>query len=758
MLPATITFLSAFLLFMLQLLMGKVLLPWFGGTPAVWTTCMLFFQVLLLFGYAYAHGLTRLPGQIQGRIHSCLILAGVILLALAWWRWGSPVIPSAEWKPVGSDSPQLKILTLLLVSIGLPFFLLSTTSPLIQHWQGLQSAGGKTWRLYAISNTGSLLGLLCFPFLVERFLEVPVQAIVWAIGFGIFALGATVLALRVRTQAPQAAAEIPAQDDPKPSVLTLLAWLVLPMTTSAMLLAVTNELCQEIAAVPFLWMWPLALYLLSFIICFDRPAWYHRRFFLAAGAAATVVVLITASLGIRLMIPIHIASFGGFLFLFCMIGHGELFRLRPATSRLTLFYLMLALGGALGGIFVSLVAPVVFDNFWEFNIMATAAWVLLGILLLREKESIFYRGDWWQMLMFTWLLAYLGVRIGTEIALPAAHPLAKHLPLHALAGLILAWLVCFPLRRTRFARSKYWPRTVVVAVIFIAESFMLYRIRSDQSGALAAERNFYGTLRVMQLPEVPGKQPALTQLTHGNINHGFQYHDDKLSRVPVSYYGDTSGVDTAVRRHPRRLANPPQPLRIGVLGLGAGTMAAYGETGDVVRFYEINPAVIRYSTTEKPVFKYLAQSPAKCEIAEGDARLLLERELADGHPGQFDVLVMDAFSSDSVPVHLLTREAFALYKKHLRDQDSVIAVNISNRFLDFRDLVSSQSERLDLFPVHFQVRQMAVTHSPSSWMILSRSLPFLKDPVVHEHGYPWIPKRKIIWTDSFSNLYQILRW
>lgn len=757
MLPATVTFLSAFLLFMLQLLMGKVLLPWFGGTPAVWTTCMLFFQVLLLCGYAYAHGLTRLPGRAQGRIHFCLILAGVSLLGVAWWRWGSPVIPSAEWKPTGNDAPQLRILTLLLVSIGLPFFLLSTTSPLIQHWQGMGGGGGKPWRLYAVSNTGSLLGLLCFPFLVERFLEVPVQAVVWALGFGVFALGSAALALRVRTQGPPAAAET-AQDDPKPSALTLLAWLVLPLTTSAMLLAVTNELCQEIAAVPFLWMVPLALYLLSFIICFDRPGWYHRRFFLAAGAVATVVVLITASLGIRLMIPVHVASFGGFLFLFCMIGHGELFRLRPAASRLTLFYLMLALGGALGGVFVSLVAPVIFENFWEFNIMATAAWVLLGILLLREKESMFHRGDWWQMLIFAWLLAYLGVRLGAEITLPAAHPLAGNLPLHALAGLVLAWLVCFPLRRTRFARSKYWPRAVVVAVIFIAESFMLFRIRSDQAGVLAAERNFYGTLRVTEMPAVPGKSPAFTQLTHGNINHGFQFQDDKLSRLPVSYYGDTSGIDTAIRRHPRRLADPPQPLRIGVLGLGAGTMAAFGETGDIVRFYEINPAVIRYSTAEKPIFKYLAQSPATCEIAEGDARLLLERELAEGRPGQFDVLVMDAFSSDSVPVHLLTREAFALYRKHLRDQDSVIAVNISNRFLDFRDLVSSQAELLDLFPVYFQTRDQSLTHSPSSWMILSGSLPFLKDPVLHERGYPWIRKRKVVWTDSFSNLYQILRW
>jgi hypothetical protein len=758
MLPAIVTFLSAFLLFMLQLLMGKVLLPWFGGTPAVWTTCMLFFQVLLLFGYAYSHGLTRLAGRLQGRIHLCLILASVVLLGVAWWRWGSPIIPSAEWKPVGNDAPQLKILTLLLVSIGLPFFLLSTTSPLIQHWQGLQNEGGKTWRLYAVSNTGSLLGLLCFPFLVERFLETSLQAIVWAMGFGVFALGAAVLALRVKTQAPTAANAVAEEDQARPSAVVLLAWLVLPMTTSAMLLAVTNELCQEVAAVPFLWMLPLALYLLSFIICFDRPAWYHRRFFLAAGAAATVTVLITASLGIELRIPVHAVSFGGFLFLFCMIGHGELYRLRPATSRLTLFYLMLALGGALGGIFVSLIAPLIFDNFWEFNIMATVAWVLIGILLLREKESIFYRGDWWQLWMFTWLLTYMIVRISIQIWLPQNEALIRNLPLHAALGLILAWLVCFPIRKTRFARSGYWPRVAVVAVIFVAECFMLMRIRSDQSGAIVSERNFYGTLRVVVTPPIPENRPASIQLTHGNINHGYQYVDKNWSRVPVSYYGDTSGIDVAIRRHPRRLADPAHALRIGVLGLGVGTMAAFAEKGDLTRFYEINPAVIRYSTDQKPIFRYLADSKGSTEIVEGDARLSLERELAAGQPGKFDVLVMDAFSSDSVPVHLLTREAFALYQQHLRDEDSVIAVNISNRFLDFRDLVSSQAGEIGLSPLLIHVRDSTVSHGPSSWMILSRSQSFLKDPGLLERGTQWIPQREVIWTDSFSNLFQILRW
>jgi hypothetical protein len=754
MLPATVTFLSAFLLFMVQLLMGKLLLPWFGGTPAVWTTCMLFFQVLLLAGYAYAHGLTRLPPRMQGKIHASLLVLSLALLGWAWWRWGSPLIPADSWKPVASDAPQARILKLLLMSIGLPFFLLSTTSPLIQYWQGLAGSGGKIWRLYAVSNIGSLLGLLSYPFLIERHLEISTQAMGWAAAFAAFALGAVLLALRGSGR--EIHREVAAMD-PRPSFLALAVWLVLPMTTSAMLLAVTNELCQEVASVPFLWMLPLSLYLLSFIICFDRPGWYHRRFFLAAGAVASVVVLITASLGISLTIPVHAVSFGGFLFLFCMIGHGELVRLRPATSWLTLFYLMVALGGALGGVFVSLVAPLIFENFWEFNVMITAAWGLLGVLLLREKNSLFHRGDWWHLLIFGWFLAYLAFRLGSEILLGHEHPFTRNLPLHAGLGLAAAWLICFPLRATGFARSKYWPRVTVVTVIFIAECFMFLRIRGDHAGALAIERNFYGALRVVALPPTP-ERPALIQLNHGNINHGYQYLDETLSRVPVSYYGDTSGVETAIRRHPRRLANPPQPLQIGVLGLGTGTMAAFGESGDSLRFYEINPAVIRYSMAEKPFFTYLKDSKAATEIVEGDARLSLERELALGQPGKFDVLVMDAFSSDSVPVHLLTREAFSLYESHLRDADSIIAINISNRFLDLHDLVGSQAKALDMMPVHFQLNDHSTTHSPSSWVLLSRSMSFLQDPVVRKLGFPGVPRSEVMWTDSFSNLFQVLRW
>ncbi len=758
MLPAAITFLSAFLLFMVQLLTGKLLLPWFGGSPAVWTTCMLFFQILLLGGYAYAHGLTRLPIRLQGKLHALLLIASVALLGVAWWHWGSPLIPSDDWKPNDIAAPQFRIITLLLVSIGLPFFLLSTTSPLIQHWQGLAGSGGKTWRLYAVSNTGSLLGLLCYPFLIERFFTLPVQAIAWTSAFALFALGAAVSGLRPRSASIPVAESSAIAADPKTSRFTRLIWIVLPMCTSAMLLSVTNELCQEIASIPFLWMLPLSLYLLSFIICFDRPAWYHRRFFIAAAAVASIVSLVTSSLGIDLKIPFHVASLSTFLFLFCMVGHGELVRLRPATSRLTLFYLMVAIGGAIGGIFVSVVAPQIFKNFWEFNVMTTAAWALLGILLLREKDSMFHRGDWWQFLLFVWLILYLAIRFGSEMILSHDHLFTRNLLFHALIAGAAAWILCFPIRKTRWACAKYWPRITVVGVIFFAECFMLLQIRTDQANALHSERNFYGTLRIAAIPPPHKSLPPVLQLNHGHINHGYQYLDKKLSQLPVSYYGDTSGVDVAISRHPRRLANPPLSLNIGILGLGTGTMAAHGKSGDRVRFYEINPAVIRFSKSDHPYFTYLRDSPATTQIIEGDARLSLERELAGGNPGKFDVLVMDAFSSDSIPVHLLTREAFALYEKHLRDADSIIAVHISNRFLDLRDLISSQAKIIDFFPLSFDLRTASPTHSPSSWVLLTRSSAFFKDPVVHQYGFPCLPRNEVVWTDSHSNLYQLLRW
>jgi hypothetical protein len=759
------TFLSAFLLFMVQPLMGKLILPWFGGTPAVWTACMLFYQVTLLGGYAYAHLLTaRLRPRQQARLHVSLLALALALMTVALVRWGSPLLPDHDWKPADVVVPVPHILTLLLVSIGLPYLLLSATSPLLQRWFLLLGHGEKTYRLYAVSNAGSLLGLVSYPVLTERFLALPMQAVVWSIAFAVFTAGCLVIVLQLHRR-PTVRPSPPAADTRgaavRPAFLTVLMWLLLTMSTSALLLAVTNELCQEVAAVPFLWILPLALYLLTFIICFDRPQCYRRRGFVAITVVLTLLVLVTSSLGIALKIPVHVLAFGLFLFFFCMTCHGELVGLKPDPRHLTLFYLVIALGGALGGVFVSLLAPVLFNHYWEFNVMATVAWVVLAIIFLRDKQSLFHRGDWWHVVLFAWFLLYTGYRTVCVFGnLTVASSWRDALVVPALLTLPVALLIVWPWRRSRLAGHWFWPRLVVGLVIFLAECFMVARVRHAGRDVIAADRNFYGTLRVRVFPPIGDKIPPSVQLTHGRINHGMQFRDDELRYQPVTYYGGESGIHTAVMQHPRRQASPGharEPLHIGVLGLGTGTMAAFAQPGDTVRFYEINPTVIAYSTREKPFFTYLRDCKGTTEIVRGDARLSLERELERGDSQKFDILAMDAFSSDSVPVHLLTREAIDVYRAHLRDEDSIIAINISNRFLNLRDLVATHGDEAVMVPLLAVVSNDFPYRSTSSWMLLTRSMPFLRNPAVQQRCRPWSPKRRIIWTDNHSNLFSIIR-
>ena len=766
MIYALTTFLSAFLLFMLQPLMGKMILPWFGGTPAVWTTCMLFFQVTLLGGYAYAHLLSsRLRPRAQAWLHVALLAIALVLMAAALARWGSPILPGESWKPVATEAPVPHILALLLVSIGLPYGLLSATSPLLQRWFSLLGHGERTYRLYAVSNVGSLLGLLAYPFLTERWLDLPTQAGVWAAGFTVFAAGCAAIAWQLQ-RAVENEPEPGRERGPasaRPPALTLLMWLLLTMCTSALLLAVTNELCQEVAAVPFLWIIPLALYLISFIICFDRPRWYRRRVFVAITAVLTLAVLTTSSLGLQLGIPVQIAVFGLFLFFFCMTCHGELVGLKPEPRHLTLFYLIIALGGALGGVFVGLLAPRWFTHYWEFNVMATVAWVVLALIFLRDRDSFFYRGDWWAIVLFGWFLLYTGARLGLvhfENLANAIGPWSGAILLPALLTFPLAVLLVWPWRQSRLARHWFWPRLLVGLVIFLAELFMVAKVRQVDGSVIAADRNFYGTLRVVHVPAAGPAEPAYLQLTHGRINHGRQYLDADLRTLPVTYYGVGSGIELAVTRHLRRRVapgRPREPLRIGVLGLGTGTMAAFAESGDTVVFYEINPTVIRYADGPEAVFQYLHESRGSVEIVPGDARLSLERELAEGRARQFDILVMDAFSSDSVPVHLLTKEVFALYQAHLRDADSIIAVNVSNRFLDLRDLVATQADEARLLPLYVGVPEQPPRRSASAWMVLTASEDFLRDPEVRARALPWMPRQRLVWTDAYSNLLPTVR-
>lgn len=764
MIYAVTIFLSAFLLFMVQLIMGKQILPWFGGAPAVWTTCMLFFQMMLLAGYAYTHVTSRwLAPRGQARLHAALLALSLGVLGWLYLQWGSAILPSGEWKPTGEENPVWKILVLLMASVGLPFFLLSTTSPLLQRWFSFRAGHEQTYRLYAVSNAGSLLGLLSYPFLVERFLVLPVQAWVWAAGYAVFAAGCVVCGLRAMNSADEAPSSSPDDGDAesRPHWGTVAIWLLLAFATSAMLLGVTNQLCQEVATVPFLWVLPLALYLASFIICFDKPLWYSRRLFVAATAIISIVVLITDFQGIRLKIPVHIVTYSAFLFLFCMTCHGELTRLKPATRHLTLFYLMVALGGALGGVFVALLAPLFFKSYWEFSITLTLAWVLLVIIFARDKKSLFFTGDRWHFVLLLWFGIYLVVRYAVLLvpAIAKAAPWMRHLPVAAGIGLGLALLAGFVLRRGSLVTSRIWPRILVGLIIFLAEVFMLARIRSTSVNTVVAERNFFAALRIRATPAFAGESPPSFHLVHGQITHGTQFLDEKLGKQPVGYYAEGSGIETAVNRHPRRTRRPdsPEPMRIGVLGLGVGTMAAFALPGDHVRFYEINPVVVKYSEGEHPFFTYIRDCKGDTSTVLGDARLILERELAAGQPQKFDVLVMDAFSSDSVPVHLLTWEAFALYAEHLRDEESIIAVNISNRFLDFRDLIVTQANEAG-FETAVILRGPGLPAAiPSHWMLLTRNRAFLEDKIVSERVTIYEPRRRVLWTDNFSNIFELLK-
>ncbi|MBA4150654.1 MAG: hypothetical protein H0X66_21280 [Verrucomicrobia bacterium] len=715
-------FLSAFLLFLVQLIIGKRILPWFGGAPAVWTTCMLFFQLLLLAGYAYAHFLSaRFSKTLQARIHGTILLASLVVLGALWWQWGTPILPGENWKPVSPENPAWQILKLLSVSVGVPFFLLSSTSPLLQRWYSFQADRTQTYRLYALSNAGSMLGLLSYPVLIEPWSRLGWQGVGWGVFYVVFVIGCLACARRLAKSPDRVEEASSSRKIHVVGVGRIIQWLLLATATSAMLLAVTNNLCQEVAVVPFLWVLPLSLYLLSFIICFDSPRWYQRRWFVLALTVSSLVVLVTTFKGIHLPIVTHVFAYGAFLFLFCMTCHGELVALKPESSQLTLFYLMVALGGAFGGIFVGLLAPMLFSGYWEFHLVLLAGWIVLTWVFAQDKRSFFYTGDRVYLWVMFAVATYLFVRVAFQFRFVAETFLPyvdiTYTSLILALGLA-ALLASFTIRRN-FGQSKYWPRIMVGSVIFIAECFMLNRTRSTGPGTLDANRNFYGVTRVEQREAVERKL-SLVQLSHGQIIHGIQFLDEELRGNPVGYYSTNSGIGRAFQFHPRRTGPEHQAMNIGVLGLGVGTLAAFGRPSDQIRFYEINPVVIHYSLGERPFFTYLKESAATVEVVAGDARLTMERELATGRLNQFDILAMDAFSSDSVPTHLLTSEAFEVYLGHLRDKESILAINISNRFLDFRDLMLSMAKKFGMKVAIVSCRGDWPDRTPSLWCLMSR--------------------------------------
>lgn len=687
-----VVFLSAFLLFQVQPVIARYILPWYGGSPAVWTTCLLFFQVGLLGGYAYAHGLvTFLREKRKWQVGIHLTLIGIAFLLL-------PITPSDELKPDASDgSPLGGIVKLLTFTVGFPYLLLSASGPLLQHWFSEVFRGSSPYRLYAVSNLGSLLGLLTYPFFFEPLLKVPQQTMLWSVAFaiyGLLAIAAAAFFLRRTSSGTSRSSEAP-DDIPTPR-LDVGMWIAFSACGSMLLLSLTSQMCQDVAVVPFLWVIPLSLYLLTFIIAFDHDRWYHRAVAIPLAAAAmgmTIWLMNRQYASTEWPLVWQIVIYCSAIFFGCLICHGEVVRLKPHVRHLTGFYLSISLGGASGGLFVSLVAPQLFNGFWELHV----AFVLLAFL--------------------------------TSIQL---------------------WRL-FPHRRTHWhflTGAAIWIAALTTMVMSLR-----HHIRDSQNQAIAATRGFYGVLQVAL--ERPGTNDEYQSLYHGRISHGRQYLSDDLRGLATTYYNLKSGVGAVFSLLPDGESGASPSRHVGVVGLGVGTIATYARAGDRFRFYEINPQV---ETLAKSHFTYLADCKGEESVILGDARVSLERELAAGVSQQFDALFVDAFSGDSIPVHLLTREAFALYFEHLKP-GGVLAVHITNLHLDLADPVRNLA-------TEFGRSAFRVDHSPdvldhhsyySDWVLITKDPDFIAALEFSEFLSEWDREtpREILWTDDYSNLFEV---
>jgi hypothetical protein len=680
---ALVIFISAFLIFLVQPLIAKQILPWFGGSAAVWATCLLFFQTALLAGYAYADAVTRwLSLKRQVMLHTALLALAALTM---------PILVSEAWRPLGTEEPISRILLLLAATIGLPYFLLATTTPLVGAWYSRRFQAAAPYRLFALSNFASLLALLGFPFLIEPMMGNRQVSWAWSGLFVVFALLCSALAWRtwrfsttsaaaVQTEAAASAASsagAPAQTQTAGGPLT---WTLLSAVGSAMLLGVTSHLTQNISSAPLLWVFPLALYLVTFIVSFDHPRWYLRGLFLPlAGISLPLMAWLSDSLALKQVTPVYALG----LFFVCMACHGELARLKPEPRRLTAFYLCMSVGGALGSLFMAVLAPLVFQGYFELYaalvVAGMAAW-LLPLPAWGSSRRLVLRGAVGAVVLCTGVLSVQGVK------------------------------------------------TYVEAVRFM-------------------DRDFYGVVRTRD-SDVGGE--PFRNLIHGAIAHGGQLLREDLRMAPSSYFGPTSGYGRVFA------SLPPGPRKVGVIGLGAGALAAYAKPGDDWVFYEISPAVVQAALQE---FTFLPKFPGRHEVVVGDGRLALEREA----PRQYDVLAMDAFAGDSIPTHLITREAMAAYLKHLKP-DGVLVFQATNRFVNLMPVLHNLAQAFGMQAVLISDSPPTATGadywlSSTDQVIVTRNAALLQSPAIREVAQPLQADPGLpVFTDDYVNLVRILKW
>ncbi|MCC6262326.1 MAG: fused MFS/spermidine synthase [Bryobacterales bacterium] len=688
-LDVLVVFLGAFLLFQIQPMISKYILPWFGGAPLVWATCLVFFQWMLLAGYAYAHLLvSRVPPRGQAMLHGALLALSLAAL---------PGIPADSWKPAGNELPTTQILTMLAASIGLPYFVLSSTSPLVQAWIARYRRHIVPYRLFSLSNLASIFGLLSYPFLIEPTIGLHQQFRAWSVLYAAYAIAmlALIAITFSRKQLAGTATESEAvrlneEVGAAPGGKKRLTWLGFAACPSLLFLAVTNHLTEDVAPVPFLWVLPLVIYLLTFVICFEFP---DR---LPLGMLRWTSVALVVALALSFVMPLLVTSYVPEMALYCtalfvmgLFCHGELYARRPAPQYLTAFYLMVSTGGALGGCFVGLIAPFLFSGYYE---------IYAGLALCG-------------------MLAFL-----VEFERAKGH------------------------KRGRFELS---PATAVPLFVAALAGAIPFAIAGESH--LRQERNFFGAITVTDIiPKAAfdlDGDDAYRRLDHGSTRHGLQFTLPPRRCEPTTYYGREGGVGLVMALLERR---KPE-LRVGVIGLGVGTLAVYARPTDRFLFYEINPLI---ETVAREDFSYLGECSTGVTVRLGDARVELEREAPNG----YDLLVVDAFSGDSIPTHLLTREAFQLYRKHLAP-GGVLALNISNRYLQLSPVVAAGAEAIG-----FQAR-FILGHGDedlgtftSNWAILAADAALFDAPALRPHieATPQ-PAEAIRWTDDYSNLFRVLR-
>jgi spermidine synthase len=727
---AATIFASAFLIFFVQPMVGKHILPWFGGAPAVWTLCLAFYQLTLFLGYGYAHLLNeRVRSDRQLIVHAILFASALLVL---------PVLPSESWEPRGGAPPSLHIFSMLAANLGPPFLLLAASGPLLQAWFTRALPGRSPYGLYAVSNVGSLLALLAYPFIVEPQIALSAQSGAWswafaACGLAVLACGWQALNAEragspsvMRPAGKTTPGEMGVAGTPNSDISSIhtLLWILLPACAVVLFMGVTNELCLDVASIPFLWIAPLAIYLITFIVCFGSDRLYRRGAF-APLALLSASLLIWAraravhapSLGVEAS---PFAVFGTLyllvLFFNCMLVHGELYRLRPSPERLTAYYLCISGGGALGGLFVAIVAPRFFPEYYELPFGWLACLLLSTLAFLRTPGL---------------LLQQRGVR--------------------------------------RVLASVVGLAVVTLGVLTVRVTDTLYASTGNditEARLLNQERNFFGIMRVLDVwPDNPDLHHVA--LKHGTTNHGSQFQRPDLRRVPVSYFGTYTGVGMVMHERPEA------PMHVGIIGLGAGTLAAYGREGDRYQFYEIDPDVIRIARDEG-YFSYLVDSRAAIRIVTGDARLSLKRQLREGGPQNFDLFIVDAFSSDSIPVHLITLEAMELYVQHLKS-NGVLVLHISNRNLGLSPLIFRLAAELGMRAVRIANAPFPRRRQSSAeWMILSKDAAYIESfPPVAEQMRTLLklkPKALTVtdpdgvnltdaplWTDDYSDLFSVLK-